>query len=43
MEAGRFYHKRGQNQRSEFYYSAADSKSLKIIGLRILNWLGVKI
>jgi glycosyltransferase involved in cell wall biosynthesis len=43
MEAGRFYHKRGQNQRSEFYYSAADSKSLKILGLRILNWLGVKI
>lgn len=43
LEAGRFYQKRGQTQRSEFYYSAADSKSLKILGLRMLNWLGVKV
>ncbi len=39
-EAARFYHKRGNHHKAHHYYSVADSKSLKILGLRILNALG---
>lgn len=41
-EAARFWHKRAQHDRASLYYSAADGKSLKIMGLRFLNFLGLK-
>lgn len=41
QEAARFYQKRGQRHLAERYYSAADSKSVKILGLRFLNMLGI--
>jgi glycosyltransferase involved in cell wall biosynthesis len=41
-EAARFYQKRGKHHEAHHYYSVADSKSLKILGLRILNTLGLK-
>ena len=41
QEAARFYQKRGQRHLAERYYSAADSKSVKILGLRFLNFLGM--
>ena len=40
-EAGRFLQKRSHHIAAERFYSAADAKSTKIMGLRILNWLGV--
>lgn len=40
-EAARFYQKHGQHHQAHHYYSVADSKSLKILGLRILNKLGI--
>jgi len=42
-EAARFYQKRGKHHEAHHYYSVADSKSLKILGLRILNTLGLKL
>ncbi|MGB0978484.1 MAG: glycosyltransferase family 2 protein [Croceimicrobium sp.] len=42
-EAARFYQKRGNHHQAHHYYSVADSKSLKILGLRILNRLGITI
>jgi glycosyltransferase involved in cell wall biosynthesis len=39
-EAGRWCHKRGFHSAANRYYSAADSKSVKILGLRFLNLLG---
>lgn len=42
-EAARFYQKRGKHHQAHHYYSIADSKSLKILGLRILNALGITI
>lgn len=41
-EVARFYQKRGARFEAERYYSAADSKSVKIAGLRFLNRLGIK-
>jgi len=42
-EAARFYQKRGKHHEAHQYYSIADSKSLKILGLRILNRLGLNL
>jgi teichuronic acid biosynthesis glycosyltransferase TuaG len=39
-EAARFYQKRGQHHQAHRYYAAADSKSLKVFGLKMLNALG---
>lgn len=41
-EVARFYQKRGARFEAERYYSAADSKSVKIAGLRFLNRLGIR-
>ncbi len=43
FEAGRFWHKRGRHQRAHNYYSLGDLKSMKIAGLRFLNFLGISI
>lgn len=40
-ELARALHKQGANFKAERYYSAADSKSMKIIGMRLLNKLGI--
>lgn len=42
-EAARFYQKRGKHHEAQHYYSVADSKSLRILGLRILNALGINL
>jgi glycosyltransferase involved in cell wall biosynthesis len=42
-EAGRVLQKRGDHHRANHFYAAADSKSLKILGLRFLNILGFKV
>ncbi len=42
-EAGRLSQKQGQHFKAERYYAAADSKSMKILGLRFLNLLGFKV
>ena len=42
-EAARFYQKRGKHDKAQQFYSVADAKSLKILGLRILNALGLSI
>lgn len=42
-EAARFYQKRGNHHQAHHFYSVADSKSLKILGLKILNRLGITI
>lgn len=41
-EAARFCQKRGLHHRAHHYYSAADSRSFKILGLRLMNFLGLK-
>lgn len=41
-EMGRALHKQGANFKAERYYAAADSKSMKIFGMRLLNKLGIK-
>ncbi len=41
-EAARFCQKRGLHNRAHHYYSAADSRSFKILGLRLMNFLGLK-
>jgi glycosyltransferase involved in cell wall biosynthesis len=42
-EAARFYQKIGQHHRAERFYSAADSKAMKLLGLRFLNFIGWKV
>ncbi|WP_421752647.1 glycosyltransferase family 2 protein [Croceimicrobium sp.] len=42
-EAARFYQKRGKHDKAQQFYSVADAKSLKILGLRILNAIGLSI
>ncbi|QNR23284.1 glycosyltransferase family 2 protein [Croceimicrobium hydrocarbonivorans] len=42
-EAARFYQKGGKHDKAQQFYSVADAKSLKILGLRILNALGLSI
>lgn len=42
-EAARFYQKRKMHRQAEQFYAAADFKSVKILGLRFLNLLGIKL
>lgn len=41
-EAARFCQKRGLHHRAHHYYAAADSRSIKVMGLRLMNFLGLK-
>lgn len=43
LEAGRAFQKLGLHHEANNYYSAADSKSLKLLGLRFLNLLGLRV
>lgn len=41
-EAGRHFHKHNNHALANRYYSAADAKSVKLLGMRFLNLLGIK-
>lgn len=41
-EAGRMCQKRGDHHEANRYFSAADAKSMKLLGLRFLNGLGIR-
>lgn len=43
LEVARFYHKRKNFDQADRFYIMADFKSLKILGLRTLSFLGIRV